>query len=61
MRLAAVGGLVYASGLRGWQAMAASTGMRDDFYFVQLSDAHWGFQGPPIPMRAARCPRRSPP
>jgi 3',5'-cyclic AMP phosphodiesterase CpdA len=23
--------------------------MGDDFFFVQLSDAHWGFQGPPNP------------
>lgn len=61
MRLAAVGGLAYASGLRGWQAMAAATGQRDDFYFVQLSDSHWGFAALPIPTRAAPCPRRSPP
>ncbi len=57
MRLAAVGGLVYASGLRGWQAMAASTGMRDDFYFVQLSDSHWGFQGPPNPDARGTLPK----
>ena len=49
LQLAAVGGLVYASGLPGWQAMAATTravgGKQEDFYFVQLSDCHWGFKG----------------
>jgi len=56
LQLAAVGGLVYASGLPGWQAMAATargkgaTGTaQEDFYFVQLSDTHWGFKGAPNP------------
>ena len=48
MRLAGLGGVVFASGLR--QALAAtSAGSDGDFYFVQLSDAHWGFEGPPNP------------
>jgi hypothetical protein len=37
------GGAVFASGLSG-TANAA-----DDFFFVQLSDSHWGFEGPPNP------------
>jgi hypothetical protein len=41
---AAAGGAVLASALPGW---AAAPGK--DFYFVQLSDLHWGFQGPPNP------------
>jgi 3',5'-cyclic AMP phosphodiesterase CpdA len=42
---AAGGGAVFASSLAGCAGMAA--GGRD-FYFVQLSDAHWGFNGPAV-------------
>lgn len=54
MRLGAVGGgAVFFSGLRGFALAANSTGdaMPDngDFYFVQLSDAHWGYTGPANP------------
>lgn len=54
MKLLAVGGgAVFASGLTGCaftgkngsHSMAAA----DDFYFVQLSDTHWGFSGAPNP------------
>lgn len=47
---AAGGGAVFLSALT---ACAAPGGKQlaqaSDFYFVQLSDAHWGFQGPPNP------------
>jgi len=43
LKLAGVGGAVYASGLAGCAGMAGA--MQDDFYFVQLSDTHWGFKG----------------
>src|SRR5437773_1418855 len=43
LQRAGIGGAVFASGLAG----AASAA--DDFYFVQLSDTHWGFEGPPNP------------
>ncbi len=46
LKLAGIGGAVFASGLPGCATMAAG---QDDFYFVQLSDIHWGFQGPPNP------------
>jgi hypothetical protein len=54
MKLAALGGgAVYLSGLAGCAASASSKGMAaapyDDFYFVQLSDTHWGFSGAPNP------------
>jgi hypothetical protein len=39
------GGAVFASGLTGCATRAASA----DFYFVQLSDTHWGYQGPANP------------
>jgi hypothetical protein len=49
LRLAGLGGAVYISGLSGW-ANAAKPGVTyDEFFFVQLSDAHWGFEGPPNP------------
>lgn len=44
------GGAVFASGLAGCatraEPMAADY---TDFYFVQLSDTHWGYQGPANP------------
>jgi 3',5'-cyclic AMP phosphodiesterase CpdA len=40
IRLAAVGGVVFASRLR----IRASAAATEEFYFVQLSDLHWGFQ-----------------
>jgi hypothetical protein len=36
---AAGGGAVYLSALPGY------AGAANDFYFVQLSDSHWGYQG----------------
>ena len=54
MKLGAVGGgAVFLSGLRGLaQAVGgAGSAMPDygDFYFVQLSDIHWGYAGPANP------------
>ncbi|MGV8933045.1 MAG: metallophosphoesterase family protein [Gallionellaceae bacterium] len=54
MKLLAVGGgAVFASALTG-RAIAAAYGNNsqaayDDFYFVQLSDTHWGYSGPANP------------
>lgn len=56
LNLAALGGgAVFASGLSG--CASALTGAPrgaayDDFYFVQLSDTHWGYQGPANPQSA---------
>ena len=48
LKLAGLGGAVFASALNGW-AQPAKSGRRDqDFYFVQLSDTHWGFNDPTI-------------
>lgn len=46
LKLAGLGGVVFASGLTlpGSRAWAA----QDEFYFVQISDTHWGFTGPAI-------------
>jgi hypothetical protein len=45
---AAGGGAVFLSGLTG-RALAGPDAAAKDFYFVQMSDAHWGFSGPPNP------------
>jgi len=50
MKLAGLGGVVFASGLgRTASAAYGAASAVDDFYFVQLSDSHWGFEGPPNP------------
>ncbi|MGD0282981.1 MAG: metallophosphoesterase, partial [Dissulfurispiraceae bacterium] len=48
LKLMGFGGVVFVSGLGslGNQAHAASG--KDDFFFVQLSDPHWGFSDPKI-------------
>jgi hypothetical protein len=49
--IAAGGGAVFVSGLAGCattMSAAANAGQKD-FYFVQLSDTHWGYQGPANP------------
>jgi hypothetical protein len=46
LKLAGLGGAVFASGLAGCAGMA--TAKQEDFYFVQLSDTHWGFKGPAL-------------
>ncbi len=43
-----IAGVVFASGLH--QASAAErTAKENDFFFLQMSDTHWGFSGPPNP------------
>jgi len=47
LQLAALGGgAVFASSLPGCASLAGPGS--DDFYFVQLSDTHWGFEGPKV-------------
>ena len=46
LKLAGLGGAVFASGLAGCASMTGAK--REDFYFVQLSDTHWGFKGPAL-------------
>ncbi len=45
-------GAVFASSLPGWAATRD-----EDFVFVQLSDAHWGFEGPPNPDARGTLPK----
>jgi 3',5'-cyclic AMP phosphodiesterase CpdA len=54
LQLAGIGGAVLVSG-------CATTGpdgaAGDSFYFVQLSDTHWGFEGPPNPDAKGTLPK----
>jgi hypothetical protein len=60
MKIAGLGGLVFASGLPGC-ASRGQPGAQSDFFFVQLSDVHWGYNNPKVnPRRGARCAARSP-
>jgi len=56
LRLAAFGGLAFSSAFRlaGSPAQAAEA---DEFYFVQLSDTHWGFDGPANPDSRGTLPK----
>jgi hypothetical protein len=55
LQLAGVGGVVFASRLaRGADPYAAA---QDEFFFVQLSDTHWGFQGAPNPDATGTLPK----
>ena len=53
IKLAGIGGAVFASGL-GSRVLGSGSGSNiaskgsGDFYFVQLSDTHWGFDGPSV-------------
>src|SRR3989449_11020847 len=47
MKLAGLGGIVFASGLGG-KILGAARPKQEEFYFVQLSDTHIGFDGPKV-------------
>jgi len=50
LQLAGVGGgAVFAAGLAGCAIGSSGATAAEDFYFVQLSDTHWGFEGAPNP------------
>ena len=60
LRLAGYGGVVFASGLGlGACATGARSGgaAQGDFFFVQLSDTHWGYNGPANPDAAGTLPK----
>ena len=54
LQLTGVGGAVFASGLWG---SAAAASRFDDFFFVQLSDVHWGFEGAANPDARGTLPK----
>ena len=56
LQLLGVGGAVFASGL-GAACERMVRRPDDDFYFVQLSDTHWGYKGPANPESEVTLPR----
>jgi 3',5'-cyclic AMP phosphodiesterase CpdA len=54
LSLAGLGGVAFASGVAG---CATGRAPEDDFYFVQLSDTHWGFEGAPNPDAKVTLPK----
>ncbi|CAN5471031.1 metallophosphoesterase [soil metagenome] len=59
LQLAGLGGAVFVPGLSGAARAAGTQGTAKDegFYFVQLSDSHWGFEGPPNPDASGTLPK----
>jgi 3',5'-cyclic AMP phosphodiesterase CpdA len=45
LRLMGVGGVVFASGLAGAAGKQKKSSHDSDFFFLQLSDTHWGYSG----------------
>jgi hypothetical protein len=48
LKLAGIGGVVFVSGLGPLAFAAEKKSAGNDFFFVQLSDTHWGFDGPKV-------------
>lgn len=48
MKMAGVGGIVFASGLPGCATYGTGGSAQRDFHFVQLSDVHWGYDNPKV-------------
>jgi len=58
LQLAGLGGVVLVSAATGAaRAADAMGGAPEDFWFVQLSDLHWGFEGPPNPDAKGTLPK----
>ena len=47
LKVMGIGGAVFATGLPGFAEALGPAGAAkaSEFYFVQLSDTHWGFEG----------------
>src|SRR5256885_6839970 len=59
LKIAGLGGVVFVSGL-GCASTKSGTGYeaaQDEFFFVQLSDTHWGFKGAPNPDAEGTLPK----
>ena len=59
MKLAGVGGLVFASGLPGCAEFGRQGSGKEDFSFVQLSDVHWGYANPKVNPEASGTLKRA--
>jgi 3',5'-cyclic AMP phosphodiesterase CpdA len=49
LTLLGVGGVVFSSGLAGAAARKKKSSPDSEFFFLQLSDTHWGYSGPANP------------
>jgi hypothetical protein len=57
LKLAGLGGAVVVTGCARNPLAAGPDADADEFYFVQLSDTHWGFQGAPNPDAQGTLPK----
>jgi hypothetical protein len=48
LKLLGIGGVVFVSGLGSLAHADGNKGAQDDFFFLQLSDSHWGFSDPKV-------------
>jgi len=48
LKLAGIGSIFFSSGLGKLGSLANAATGKDDFFFVQLSDTHWGFTNPAV-------------
>jgi len=48
MKMLGVGGVIFISSLNGQPGLSLPIRKTQDFFFVQLSDSHWGFEGDKI-------------
>src|SRR6478609_5452437 len=53
LKLLGVGGLVHSAALTGCRPATDASTAAEPFTFLQLSDTHWGFSGPPNPEAAS--------
>jgi len=56
LKLMSVGGVVFASRLAGAAGKKKKSDTREDFFFLQLSDTHWGYAGVSNPEAAVTLP-----
>ena len=57
LKLASVGGVVFASRLAGAAPSKKKSAVADDFFFLQLSDTHWGYSGVSNPQADVTLPK----
>src|SRR5262245_23034556 len=58
LKVAGLGGVVFASGLPGGASYGEAAG-QPDFFFVQLSDVHWGYNNPKVNHEARNTLRKA--
>jgi hypothetical protein len=57
LKLASVGGVVFASRLAGGAPSKKKSAVAGDFFFLQLSDTHWGYAGVSNPQADVTLPK----